>query len=192
MKKGLVRIIGGQWRSRTLCFPATEGLRPTPNRVRERLFNWLDTLSVGPNHHCLDLFAGSGALGFEALSRGAASVTFIEQSSILTRYLRAQIQAFSAQEKAWAYCARFPNAATSVLKSKKTCFDLVFLDPPFTQPLLEPAFHWLIAGRFLAKRALVYAEMAAQNPIPRLPHSWEILREKVTGDVRSQLIKTNT
>lgn len=192
MKKGLVRIIGGQWRSRTLCFPAIEGLRPTPNRVREMLFNWLDTLSVGPGHHCLDLFAGSGALGFEALSRGAASVTFIEQSVMLTRYLQAQIQQFSAQEKAWAYCARFPNPATSLLRSQKVCFDLVFLDPPFAKPLLEPAFDWLIEGRFLAKQALIYAEMAAQKPTPCLPHSWEILREKVTGDVRSQLIKTNT
>lgn len=192
MKKGLVRIIGGQWRSRKLCFPALEGLRPTPNRVREMLFNWLDTLAEVPALHCLDLFAGSGALGFEALSRGAASVTFIEQSPLLARYLQAQIQQFSAQEKAWAYCARFPQQVTSLLHAQKVSFNLVFLDPPFTKSLLEPAFNWLIEGRFLAKHALIYAEMAAQKPIPARPHAWEIVREKVTGDVRAQLIKTNT
>lgn len=190
MKKGLVRIIGGQWRGRKLCFPAIDTVRPTPNRVREMLFNWLTALSV--QGHCLDLFAGSGALGFEALSRGATSVTFIEQSPVLTRYIQDQIQNLSATEKAWAYCARFPTQAASLLRQKKSCFDLVFLDPPFNNALLKSSFYWLIEGNFLAKNAFIYAEMAAQTCAPSLPDGWEILREKVTGDVRSLLIKTNT
>src|ERR1700685_2698190 len=126
MQKGEVRIIGGQWRGRKLHFPAIPNLRPTPNRIRETLFNWLAPDLVGA--HCLDLFAGSGALGFEALSRYAGSVTFIEQSAPLVSYLKTQLKQLAAENRAQFYQAQFPFVATQLFKPKKPLFNIVFLD----------------------------------------------------------------
>src|SRR5436190_32244 len=124
MKKGEVRIIGGLWRGRKLHFPAIPHLRPTPNRIRETLFNWLAPDLA--DAHCLDLFAGSGALGFEALSRHAKSVIFIEQSNALVSYLKAQLKQFAAENRAQVYQAQFPFIAMQLFKPKKPQFNIVF------------------------------------------------------------------
>src|SRR5580698_4144046 len=126
-----VRIIGGTWRGRRIAFPALPGLRPTPDRVRETLFNWLQHSIVDTT--CLDLFAGSGALGLEALSRGAKQVIFVEQAEPAARNLREQCQRLGAGTKADLQ----HMGAARYLASPPRPFDLVFLDPPFHQDLLK-------------------------------------------------------
>lgn len=189
MKKGEVRIIGGQWRGRKLHFPATPDLRPTPNRIRETLFNWLTPYLT--NAYCLDLFAGSGALGFEALSRQAKSVCFIEQSKLLVSYLKTQLKQFCVENRAQVYQAQFPFVATQLFKPKKPLFNIVFLDPPFHQDLLGPTCVWLIKEGLLAPESLVYIESAASIKKPLLPQNWEIQHCKTAGQVQYALIKSN-
>jgi 16S rRNA (guanine966-N2)-methyltransferase len=189
MKKGEVRIIGGQWRGRKLHFPAIPHLRPTPNRIRETLFNWLAPYLN--DAHCLDLFAGSGALGLEALSRYAKSVSFIEQSSVLVSYLKAQLKQLNAENHAQVYQAHFPFGATQVFKPNKPLFNIVFLDPPFHQNLLRSACAWLVKEGLLAPESLIYMEAEASLKKLLLPENWEIQHAKTAGQVHYALIKSN-
>lgn len=189
MKTGEVKIIGGQWRGRKLHFPAIPDLRPTPNRIRETLFNWL--ASDLADAHCLDLFAGSGALGFEALSRYAKSVSFIEQSSLLVSYLKAQLKQLAAENRAQVYQAQFPFAATQRFKPKKPLFNIVFLDPPFHQNLQASACAWLVEEGLLAAESKIYIETEASIKKLLLPENWEILHCKTAGQVQYALIKSN-
>lgn len=189
MKKGEVRIIGGQWRGRKLHFPAMPDLRPTPNRIRETLFNWLTPYLT--NAYCLDLFAGSGALGFEALSRHAKSVCFVEQSKLLVSYLKTQLKQFSIENHAQVYQAQFPFEARQLFKPKKPRFNIVFLDPPFHQDILGPACVWLVKEGLLAPQSLVYIESEANIKKLLLPENWEIQHRKTAGQVQYALIKSN-
>lgn len=189
MKKGEVRIIGGLWRGRKLHFPAIPNLRPTPNRIRETLFNWL--ASDLADAHCLDLFAGSGALGFEALSRYAKSVTFIEQSTVLVSYLKAQLKQLAAENRAQVYQAQFPFVAMHLFKPKKPLFNIVFLDPPFHQNLLGSVCSWLVKEDLLATESKIYIETEASSKRLLLPENWEIQHCKTAGQVHYALIKTN-
>lgn len=180
---GEVRIIGGKWRSRKLKFPAIEGLRPTPDRVRETVFNWLSPHIAEAN--CLDLFAGSGALGVEALSRGAAHVTFVDQSREITKYLNEQLKLFGA-ENTEVHCSTFNPALTL---PHKAAFDIVFLDPPFHKDFIQQSCAWLEQNKLLADDALIYIEAEAElNPLP-IPENWEILRSKIAGQVGYHLCK---
>src|SRR6184192_669504 len=128
----VVRIIGGTWRGRKVRFPASAAIRPTPDRVRETLFNWLGTRT--PGARALDLFAGSGALGLEALSRGASHVTFVEQDEAAVRELRARLAEWQAGDA----CVMRADALR-YLAGEARPFDLVFLDPPFASELLGGA-----------------------------------------------------
>jgi len=172
----VIRIIGGTWRGRRFRFPDVADIRPTPDRVRETLFNWLGGRIVGAR--CLDLFAGSGALGLEALSRGAAAAVLVEQSAQITRFLVELVQQLSAQgatvekEDALRFLAR---AATP--------FDIVFLDPPFASGFLKPAAERLERGGWLAPDARIYVESSAREPLPRLPDNWQPLKAKQAGEV---------
>lgn len=190
MKKGEVRIIGGLWRGRKLHFPAIPGLRPTPNRIRETLFNWLAPYLSDAN--CLDLFAGSGALGFEALSRYAKSVSFIEQSSVLVTYLKAQLKQLGAENRAQVYRAQFPFAATQLFQAKKPQFNVVFLDPPFHQNLLGSACTWLAKEGLLAAESMIYIEAEANLKKLVLPENWEIQHAKTAAQVHYTLIKSSS
>ncbi len=150
---GQIRIIGGQWKRTLISVPDREGLRPTPDRVRETLFNWLGQRL--DEWRCLDLFAGSGALGFESASRGAAEVIFIESNPIAARAISALITKLGAQDRlrliqtnALDWLSRQPTTAVP--------FDLVFLDPPFGQNLLEQVMSRI--RPVLAPRGLVYVE----------------------------------
>ena len=187
MKQDQLRIIGGQWRGRKLQFPTVPGLRPTPNRIRETLFNWLAPYLSDAN--CLDLFAGSGALGFEALSRCAKSVTFIEQSATLVPYLEKQIKLFAVEDKAAVYQARFPFDAAAIFKGEKPLFNLVFLDPPFHQNLLGNACHWLIKEKLISHESIIYIETEATLKNLLLPPNWHIQQCKIAGKVQYGLIK---
>jgi 16S rRNA (guanine966-N2)-methyltransferase len=179
-----LRVIGGQWRSRRLEFPDLPGLRPTPDRVRETLFNWLTP--VLPGARCLDLFAGSGALGIEALSRGAAEVVFVERHPFAVRALRDNLDRLSARN------ARVdPLDALTWLRSPGTSFDIVLLDPPFSAGLLESACVLLEQGNWLAATAWIYLEAEANAPPPQLPTHWTLHREKTAGMVAYRLARRN-
>jgi 16S rRNA (guanine966-N2)-methyltransferase len=177
MKRNRVRIIGGTWRSRLVSFPPRKDLRPTPDRVRETLFNWLGQDLTG--RVCLDLFAGSGALGFEAASRGARRVVMVESDPLVLRALSASRAALDA-----AAVDLRQSDALDFLRADPDAYDVVFADPPFKAgywPRLAP----LLPPR-LAPGALVYYESAlAPEPAP----GWEIWRQGRAGHVRYQLLK---
>jgi len=177
-----VRIIGGTHRGRMVAFADLPGLRPTGDRVRETLFNWLQPLVAGST--CLDLFAGSGALGFEAASRDAKRVVMVEQSPKAAGLIREQASklALSAVE---AVCAE----ALGWLACGDERFDIVFLDPPFAAGLLESICTALQAHHRLNPNARIYLEQDASNPLPRLPENWETLRDKRAGQVRYLLCR---
>jgi len=172
----VLRIIGGTWRGRKLRFPAAAAIRPTPDRVRETLFNWLGAATAGAR--CLDAFAGSGALGLEALSRGAAHVTFIEQDAAAVAALRERLAEWGAGN---ALVVR-TDALRHLAAPPAHPYDIVFLDPPFAAGLLARAAALLEHG-WLREGALVYVECAAREPLPPLPVNWQPLKAKQAGEV---------
>jgi 16S rRNA (guanine966-N2)-methyltransferase len=177
-----LRIIGGTWRGRRLRFPPSPQIRPTPDRVRETLFNWLG-LRV-PGARCLDLFAGSGALGLEALSRGAAHVTFVEHDPGAAREIRARL----AEWGAGAASVEQTDARSFLQRQPAAPFDIVFLDPPFASALLEDVAARLERGGWLADDALVYVECPAatgKSPVaaPPMPPAWTARKAKRAGEV---------
>lgn len=176
-----VRIIAGRWRGRRLRFPADSGIRPTPDRVRETLFNWLQGSIEGAR--CLDLFAGSGALGIEALSRGADSVVLVERDPRTTAYLQTTLAALGASGGE----VRKVDVQT-FLRSAGRRFDVVFLDPPFVEGALAPLLAALVDGGQLARGAHVYVEHAARDGLPTLPAGLEPRRSKRAGEVGYHLL----
>lgn len=178
----MLRIIGGTWRGRRLRFPPLPGIRPTPDRVRETLFNWLGTRIAGAR--CLDLFAGSGALGLEALSRGAALVLFVEREPAAVRELRKRLAEWGASG------ARVEQAdALRFVAEPGEAFDVVFLDPPFGMDLLARAAEILETHGWLAPGALIYVETPAREPLPALPATWRPLKAKKAGEVGYHLFE---
>ena len=176
MANNEVRIIGGQWRGRKLRFPARNELRPTLGRVRETLFNWLAPVIAGAR--CLDLFAGSGALGFEALSRGAAEVTFVEKDRKAAHALRDNIAQFSAA----GIVVNRP--AIRFLNSNPDRYDIIFLDPPFADPSAAGLLERLL-NRHLEADGLIYWEASAHSA---LPAGGRLHRQGQAGDCAFALI----
>ena len=152
-----VRIIGGQWRGRKLSFPDADGLRPTADRVRETLFNWLAGHIAGSR--CLDMFAGSGALGFEALSRGASHCCFVDQNTAVLKQIQANCELLDATAN-----SEFLFADASKPIDVADTFDIVFLDPPFKGPALEACLDWLLKSPLLTSDSLIYIETAKSAP----------------------------
>ncbi|KAF1369545.1 16S rRNA (guanine(966)-N(2))-methyltransferase [Yokenella regensburgei] len=182
---GQIRIIGGQWRGRKLPVPDSPGLRPTTDRVRETLFNWLAPYMV--DARCLDCFSGSGALGLEALSRYAASATLLE----MERHVAQQIQKNLATLKAGN--ARVVNTNTlAFLAESGTPHDVVFIDPPFRKGMLEETLDLLERNGWLADEAMIYVESEVENGLPVVPASWTLHREKVAGQVAYRLYHRDT
>lgn len=171
-----LRIIGGQWRSRVITFDDLPGLRPTPQRVRETLFNWLQPTILASR--CLDLFAGSGALGFEAASRGAKAVTQVENNLQAYRSLTANAKALNAMQITLVH-----QDAMAFLAGAAEPYDLVFLDPPFVSDYTEMLCHKLEQNGWLNPEALCYIEAPAQRPLQALPSNWHRLKSKKAGDV---------
>lgn len=176
-------MIGGAWRSRRIRFEPAPGVRPTPDRVRETLFNWLQPRLA--DAHCLDLFAGSGALGLEALSRGAARAVLVDADRTVAARLRAVADEFGAGARAEIVCAD----AFAYLRGVPRPFDVVFLDPPYAEGWLGGLCTLLDAGRWLAADARIYLESAASDAPPALPSGWSCARETRAGAVRAQLVK---
>jgi 16S rRNA (guanine966-N2)-methyltransferase len=177
MQRGWVRIIAGKWRGRQLRIPRVHGVRPTPDRVRETLFNWLASHVRGAS--CLDLFAGSGVLGLEALSRGAAYAMMVDQSSTIVALLRENLLMLNAQN-ADVYHAVLPRQLHRVTKR---CFDIVFLDPPYQANLLLPCCAYLEEQGWLAEIAHIYLEAPHVIENNQLPLHWRILKYQQAGQV---------
>ena len=175
-----VRIIAGKWRSRILRFPESAALRPTPDRVRETLFNWLGQRLDGLA--CLDLFAGSGALGFEAASRGAARVVMVEASREIARSLTANAGSLDAAE-----VEIVAGDALAYLKHSTETFDVAFVDPPYASDLAARSLEAL--PLHLNRDARVYVESA--EPL-RPPPPWRVVREDRAGAVRYALLDLPT
>lgn len=175
-----IRIIGGEHRGRKLRFPDQQGLRPTSDRVRETLFNWLQPWLPGAS--VLDLFSGSGALGLEAASRGAGRVMMLDQAAVVVQQLREnrgllsldQVQIEQADALKW-------------LDGPAEAYDIVFLDPPFADDLLTACCAKLAEQGWLAEGARIYLERDLHKEPPELPANWELLKEKQAGDVNYSL-----
>lgn len=176
---GRVRIIAGDWRRRSLEFPAVDDVRPTPDRVRETVFNWI--APVLPGSRCLDLFAGSGALGLEALSRGAGQAMFVDQSRALMKALRANLATLDATNNAEVVEADV--MAVLGRENGGDAMDLVFLDPPFRAGFVEPVCDRLAAGGWVKAGSLVYIEHESDLAEPLLPQNWALSRRKTAGQV---------
>ena len=179
-KSNQVRIIGGEWRSRRIGFPDHEGLRPSADRVRETLFNWLGQELDGLR--CLDLFAGSGALGFEALSRGAATVVMVERSRVACAALRRNAELLEAKNLQ-LHCMDALEFATAAAADAAQRFDVVFLDPPFRSALLGQALALL--PPLLRPGARVYVEDAAAFAASG---GWRVLKQGRAGQVHYTLV----
>ena len=178
-----VRIIGGAWRGRRVPFPDLPALRPTPDRIRETLFNWLQHSIV--DTRCLDLFAGSGALGLEALSRGARAAVFVEQAPEAAASLREQLARLGAAVRAEVH----GMDAERFLAGSPTPFDLVFLDPPFGRSALPHILPILDAGGWVAPGGHVYLESERAAGAPVLPAHWTLLKSKFAGEVGYHLAR---
>lgn len=177
-----LRIVGGLWRSRNITFVDAPGLRPTPARVRETLFNWLQFDIVGSA--CLDLYAGSGALGFEAASRGAKPVVQVESNPAVCQLLTQNTTTLLA------YQIKVVNTdVLRFLSGTAEGFDIVFLDPPFGQDLVLDTCHALENKGWLKPCAKIYVETERTLKLSNLPQSWQLLRHKIAGEVAYYLFE---
>jgi 16S rRNA (guanine966-N2)-methyltransferase len=179
--KSQLRVIGGEWRGRKLSFTPEEGLRPTADRIRETLFNWLAADIHGAR--CADLFAGSGALGIEALSRGAATCDFIEPSRGSCTQIAHHLDTLGALDRGTCHNL----SASAFLRQPHQAYDIIFIDPPFDQALETPTCQLIEESNCLATSALVYLESSADKPCPEVPDHWALHRDKVSGGVAYRL-----
>ena len=178
---GKVRIIAGKWRGRKLDVIDSPGLRPTPDRIRETLFNWLQQEIVGAR--CLDLFAGTGALGFEALSRDASHVVMVESDAKIVESLKQHAQTLKSENHSIQLAD-----GLSWLKQSAEPFDIIFLDPPFKQGYVEKCCDLIIQESLLKPHGLVYIESEKDLA---LPDGWQIKKQKTAGQVQSMLVELN-
>lgn len=179
---GSFRIIGGAWRRRRLPVPDVDGVRPTPDRVRETLFNWLAPVIEGAR--CLDLYAGSGSLGLEALSRGAAEVVFVDRSPAVLRQLGETLAQLGCD-----HGRTVAMDAGSYLEGPVTPFHVVFLDPPYRQGLLAPVLQRLAERGWVGPGSAIYLEHEAESPPPAVPPGWVLARSAGAGQVRYHLAR---
>jgi len=183
-RPGRLRIVAGKWRSRLLPIADLPGLRPTAERIRETLFNWLADGVIGKR--CLDLFAGTGALGFEALSRGARTVTLVDRSRVACDALLTSAKTLDAAGVR-IDCADWESY---LRRPAHESYDIVFLDPPFAIDVLEQCCRLLQSNGWLADGALIYLEQDKSRPLPPLPDGWQIQKEKTAGNVRYALVRS--
>ncbi|WP_260261993.1 16S rRNA (guanine(966)-N(2))-methyltransferase RsmD [Vibrio intestinalis] len=177
---GFVRIISGLWRGRKLPVQDAEGLRPTTDRVKETVFNWL--AQDVPRAKCLDLFAGSGGLGFEAASRQAENVTLIEMNPSAFKQLQQNIASLKADN-----LQAINTDALSYLKQPGTPHHVVFIDPPFRKGLLDETISLLETNGWLAEDAMIYIETEKELKLEGIPEHWHLYREKSAGQVSFRL-----
>ena len=188
-----LRIIAGEWRGRKIPFATAVGLRPTQDRVRETLFNWIS--GPVPGATCLDLFAGTGALGLEALSRGAKQVNFVDLSNIATNSLNDNLKllpiaadqiAKVEQMSSFNWLRSYKDRATTDEQIER--YDLVFLDPPFALALMQDTLKALFDSQCLSDKAMIYVEQPQPLEELLLPEGWKLHRSKKAGQVFYGLI----
>ncbi|MDX2164158.1 MAG: 16S rRNA (guanine(966)-N(2))-methyltransferase RsmD [Gammaproteobacteria bacterium] len=177
-----LRIIAGKWRSRKISVLELAEIRPTPDRVRETLFNWLSPVIDGA--YCLDLFAGSGALSFEALSRGAKHVVMVDKSPMVIESLRTTAQELGADN-----ITLYQGHAPEKVILPKEPFDIIFLDPPFNQDLINGSCEWLIKNKLIHEKTYVYVEMEKENETFNILPYWHILKEGKTKQIKYFLFR---
>lgn len=184
-----IRIIGGEWRSRRLPVIEQAHCRPTPNRIRETLFNWLSPYIIGAR--CLDCFAGSGGLSFEALSRGASYACMIEKAPAVCKQLQQNIALFECTPRSRILCSAVQDIGVASMENEEP-FSIIFLDPPFGQNLLPPTFNWLLDRNLMTENALIYIESESLILENALPENWDIIKAKKSGQVAYQLIQVKS
>jgi 16S rRNA (guanine966-N2)-methyltransferase len=186
MKKtqpGTVRIIGGKWRGTRLPVEDLPGLRPSGDRSRETLFNWLQMHIRGAR--CVDLFAGSGVLGLEAASRGAAEVILVEKSRRAARNIRESLKRLNADQVELIEA----DAIAWLSRCEPHTMDIVFIDPPFGEGLTTRSLELLAARNCVSPASFVYVETSKEAGAEAVTEGWETVKEKTLGDVRMQLLK---
>ena len=181
--RGKVRITSGEWKNRNLQVPGIDGLRPTSERVRETLFNWL--MPSIQKSVCLDLFAGSGSLGFEALSRGAKHCTFVEKSKLAFRQIRTTRTSLNAFNSEVYNC----DAIDFLNSVRNHNFNLVFLDPPFSDDYLISSIESIDEYQLVSRGGYIYIEFNKNNDLFDLPDNWSVIRKKIYGNVCFNLIE---
>lgn len=179
-----LRIIGGRWRGLKIAFPDHAELRPSPDRVRETLFNWLQPVIL--DARCLDLFAGSGALGIEALSRGAATVVLVERDARTVRGIQTTLQRLDST----AATVVQAEALEYLDKPPASPFNVVFLDPPYASGVLPEISDKLVRNGWLAPAASIYMEAPSDAPLPPLPATWTVHRSRQAGQVGYHLLRS--
>lgn len=184
--QGTIRIIGGKWRGRQIKVLPHIGVRPTPSRVRETIFNWLMGHLI--DAQCLDLFAGSGALGFEALSRGAKRVTFVDAQVPIVKNLKNTAIRLEALRE----CEIILSDGLRYLRHpspNQQPMDIIFLDPPFATDLLSKCLALLASHQCVGENTLLYIETDKPILLEKLPSHWQLLKQKVAGEVAYHLVK---
>ncbi len=175
-KKGEIRIIGGKWKGKKIYFNLNDDLRPTPDRAKETLFNWLgqDLNEM----HCLDLFSGTGALGLEALSRGAKKVTFVEKNKDYLQKIKKVYLEMSQKEDCDFYCAECLEWVQN--KSSKAKYDLIFIDPPFNKNLIDNLLSNILSRELLSESGKIYFEFEKKLDL-KIPESLDLKKKKSLG-----------
>ncbi|MDG3086665.1 16S rRNA (guanine(966)-N(2))-methyltransferase RsmD [Vibrio hannami] len=181
---GHVRIIAGLWRGRKLPVKDAEGLRPTTDRVKETLFNWL--AQDIPHSKCLDLFSGSGGLGFESASRQAEKVTMLELNPDAHKQLASNVSLLKAEN-----IEAINTDALAFLKNSGSPYDVVFIDPPFRKGLLDEVIQLLESNGWLTENAMIYVETETELQLECIPENWHLHREKTAGQVSYRLFERN-
>lgn len=190
-----LRIIGGVWRSRRISFTAWDGLRPTPDRVRETLFNWLNFEIE--TRSCLDLFAGTGILGLEALSRGAKAVTFVDSAASSCQQLTQNLASLNANSDNTRQTSSTEILQSNVMNylqnnEKGRAYEVIFADPPFRQGMIEPMLTLLESKHWLSDNALIYIESEAELTKLDAPENWEEIKQKQAGQVIYRLFRRHS
>ncbi|PKF61933.1 16S rRNA (guanine(966)-N(2))-methyltransferase RsmD [Psychromonas sp. psych-6C06] len=181
IKGGFIRLISGKWRGKKLPVKDIQGLRPTTDRTKETLFNWL--MHNINDANCLDCFSGSGSLAFEALSRYAQKVTLLEKDKSVVKQLRENLTVLNAENG----CVIEGDTIQFLQQTAQQQYNIVFIDPPFNNALVEPCCEALLQNGYLAPDALIYIERESELTHLNLPESWQLLKEKSTSQVTYQL-----
>ncbi|MDO6692372.1 16S rRNA (guanine(966)-N(2))-methyltransferase RsmD [Aliiglaciecola sp. 3_MG-2023] len=183
---GSIRVISGKWRGRKLAVLEAQGLRPTTDRMKETLFNWL--MPYVHESRCLDMFAGSGSLGFEALSRHATSATFIELDKMAAKVISSNLERLQVSEQQTQV---IQGNSLEVCNRLSDNFDLIFIDPPFNAGLVPKAIDAISINNLATTDSIIYIECETQNQGYSVPENWQCIKEKSTQSVSSKLFKVN-
>ena len=188
MEKGNIRVIGGKWKGKKISFPLDYNLRPTPDRAKETVFNWLGNDLSG--YSCLDLFAGTGAMGIEALSRGASKVDFLEKEKSFAKNLDDTLKNLKGEVNSIIFNKDFRDWFK--LDALNNLYDLIFIDPPFNQNLIKEVFDCLVRKKIYYKETIFYLESESNLDISLIEKEFDVVKKKTMGGKSYRLLKVKT